>query len=131
VLSILYEHYLCAPLSHTVNCSNRYNEVAFLALDAVHPVTHAVGNTLKRVFVIVSSVVLFKTPLTNQGIVGSAIAIIGVLIYSLVKVRDTLQRLLYCTCACCTKYKSTVVSTTTGCAHGIDVCHIIIDPISD
>jgi solute carrier family 35, member E1 len=64
--------------------------VAFLALDAVHPVTHAVGNTLKRVFVIVSSVVLFKTPLTNQGIVGSAIAIIGVLIYSLVKVRDSL-----------------------------------------
>ena len=26
-----------------------YNEVAFLALDSVHPVTHAVGNTIKRV----------------------------------------------------------------------------------
>jgi solute carrier family 35, member E1 len=68
--------------------------VAFLALDAVHPVTHAVGNTLKRVFVIVSSVVLFKTPVTNQGIIGSAIAIIGVLIYSLVKVRDIVDQLL-------------------------------------
>ena len=68
--------------------------MAFLALDAVHPVTHAVGNTLKRVFVIVSSVVLFKTPVTNQGIIGSAIAIIGVLIYSLVKVRDIVDQLL-------------------------------------
>ncbi|CAN0216481.1 unnamed protein product, partial [Phaeothamnion confervicola] len=33
-----------------------YNEVAFLALDSVHPVTHAVGNTIKRVVVIVSAV---------------------------------------------------------------------------
>lgn len=29
-----------------------YNEVAFLALDSVHPITHAVGNTIKRVVII-------------------------------------------------------------------------------
>ena len=27
----------------------RYNEVAFLTLDSVAPVTHALGNTIKRV----------------------------------------------------------------------------------
>jgi solute carrier family 35 protein E1 len=62
-----------------------YNEVAFLALDAVHPVVHAVGNTLKRVFIIASGVILFGNKITPLGFVGSSLAIIGVLIFSLVK----------------------------------------------
>eukprot|EP00612_Vaucheria_litorea_P004557 CAMPEP_0171461842 /NCGR_PEP_ID=MMETSP0945-20130129/6124_1 /TAXON_ID=109269 /ORGANISM="Vaucheria litorea, Strain CCMP2940" /LENGTH=395 /DNA_ID=CAMNT_0011988261 /DNA_START=40 /DNA_END=1227 /DNA_ORIENTATION=+ len=62
-----------------------YNEVAFLALDAVHPVVHAVGNTLKRVFVIASGVILFGNQITPLGLVGSALAIVGVLVFSLVK----------------------------------------------
>ncbi|CAM9809152.1 unnamed protein product [Chrysoparadoxa australica] len=62
-----------------------YNEVAFLALSQVHPVTHAVGNTFKRVFVIVASVFVFKTEMTPLAITGSAIAILGVLVYSLVR----------------------------------------------
>merc|ERR1719298_367155 len=32
-----------------------YNEVAFLALGRVNPVTHAVGNTIKRVVIIIAS----------------------------------------------------------------------------
>ncbi|KAG5186132.1 plastidic triose-phosphate/phosphate translocator [Tribonema minus] len=62
-----------------------YNEVAFLALDAVHPVVHAVGNTLKRVFIIASGVILFGNKITPLGMVGSSLAIVGVLIFSLVK----------------------------------------------
>ena len=34
-----------------------YNEVAFLTLDNVAPVTHALGNTIKRVVIILASVV--------------------------------------------------------------------------
>jgi solute carrier family 35, member E1 len=60
-----------------------YNEVAFLALDSVHPVTHAVGNTIKRVVIIGASILVFKNPITMQGYIGSAIAIAGVLLYSL------------------------------------------------
>ena len=41
-----------------------YNEVAFLALGRVNPVTHAVGNTIKRVVIIVASVIAFKTPIS-------------------------------------------------------------------
>jgi solute carrier family 35 protein E1 len=62
-----------------------YNEVAFLALDSVAPITHALGNTIKRVVIILTSVVVFGTKLTGQGAVGSSIAILGVLLYSLAK----------------------------------------------
>jgi len=60
-----------------------YNECAFLALSSVHPVTHAVANTVKRIAVIVVSVLYFNNPLTTMGMIGSAIAIVGVFLYSL------------------------------------------------
>jgi len=60
-----------------------YNEVAFLALGKVNPVTHAVGNTIKRVVIIVASVIAFKTPMSTGSIIGSSIAIGGTLLYSL------------------------------------------------
>jgi len=62
-----------------------YNEVAFLCLDNVAPVTHALGNTIKRVVIIIASVLVFGTKMTSQGILGSSIAIGGVLLYSLAK----------------------------------------------
>jgi len=62
-----------------------YNEVAFLALNEVAPVTHAVGNTIKRVVIILASVVVFRNPLSGLGALGSAIAIFGTLLYSLAK----------------------------------------------
>lgn len=60
-----------------------YNEIAFWILDLVHPVTHAVGNTVKRVVLIVASVVVFRVPITVQGAIGSSIAIAGSLLYGL------------------------------------------------
>lgn len=62
-----------------------YNEVAFLALDNVAPVTHAIGNTIKRIVIIITSVIVFGTKMSYQGIAGSAIAIGGVFLYSLAK----------------------------------------------
>jgi solute carrier family 35 protein E1 len=59
-----------------------YNEVAFLTLGKVNPVTHAVGNTIKRAVIIVASVVAFKTPVSKGSIIGSFIAIAGTLLYS-------------------------------------------------
>ena len=41
-------------------------QVAMYTLDAVHPITHAVGNTIKRVILILFSVVRFGTPMTRQ-----------------------------------------------------------------
>jgi len=61
------------------------NEVMYLALSNVHPVTLAVGNTMKRVFIVVASVLVFRNPITVQSAIGSVIGIGGVLLYSLTK----------------------------------------------
>ena len=68
-------------------------QVMYLALGSVHPTTLAVGNTMKRVFIVVASLIVFKTPMTGMGMVGSAIGIGGVLVYSLTKQHfDALER---------------------------------------
>ena len=61
------------------------NEVMFLALGKVHPITLAVGNTMKRVFIMVASVIVFRNEITTQAGIGSAVGIAGVLLYSLTK----------------------------------------------
>jgi solute carrier family 35 protein E1 len=61
------------------------NEVMYLALGNVHPVTLAVGNTMKRVFIMVASVMVFRNQISMQAGIGSAVGISGVLLYSLVK----------------------------------------------
>ena len=62
-----------------------YNEASFLALDKLSPVTHSVANTLKRVVIIICSCIVFKTPMTLMGGIGSGIAVLGTLLYSLTK----------------------------------------------
>lgn len=62
-----------------------YQEVAFKALDSVHPITHAVANTVKRVVIIVTSIFVFQNPVTQANAAGSAIALLGVLLYSITK----------------------------------------------
>ncbi|KAL7540805.1 hypothetical protein ACHAXR_010393 [Thalassiosira sp. AJA248-18] len=63
------------------------NEVMYLVLSNVHPITLAVGNTMKRVFIIVAGVLVFSTPVTLQTAVGSTIGIGGVLLYGVLKQR--------------------------------------------
>lgn len=62
-----------------------YNEASFLALNKLSPVTHSVANTLKRVVIIVASCIVFKTQMTLLGGIGSGIAVLGTLLYSLAK----------------------------------------------
>jgi len=62
-----------------------YNEASFLALEKLDAVTHSVANTLKRVVIIVASCVVFQTPMTLLGGIGSAVAVLGTLLYSLAK----------------------------------------------
>ena len=76
----LIQSILLSGLFHYLN-----NEVMYLALGSVHPVTLAVGNTMKRVFILVASVLVFRNEITLQAAIGSAIGIGGVLLYSLTK----------------------------------------------
>ncbi|CEG01787.1 Triose-phosphate transporter domain [Ostreococcus tauri] len=62
-----------------------YNQVAYQALGKVAPVTHAVGNVGKRIFVIGFSILAFGNKISTQTAVGSLIAILGAGIYGVVK----------------------------------------------
>merc|ERR1740121_1082397 len=66
-------------------CYYLYNELAFLALGRLDPVSHAVVNTMKRVVIVAVAIAVFRTPVTPLGVVGSVVAVAGTLMYSLAK----------------------------------------------
>jgi Triose-phosphate Transporter family len=42
-----------------------------MILQRVSPVTHSIGNCLKRVIVIVASVIVFQNPMSRQNMIGA------------------------------------------------------------
>merc|ERR1719198_53965 len=62
-----------------------YNEIAFITLNQVSPVTHSIANTIKRVCIILATYLVFRNPMTKLGAIGSAIAVGGTFLYSLAK----------------------------------------------
>lgn len=64
-----------------------YNQIATNTLERVAPLTHAVGNVLKRVFVIGFSIIVFGNKISTQTGIGTVIAIAGVAIYSFIKAK--------------------------------------------
>ncbi|XP_020588057.1 phosphoenolpyruvate/phosphate translocator 1, chloroplastic-like [Phalaenopsis equestris] len=63
-------------------CFHAYQQVAYIILARVSPVTHSVSNCVKRVVIIVSSVIFFKTPVSPMNSLGTAVALAGVFLYS-------------------------------------------------
>ncbi|OIT00327.1 PREDICTED: glucose-6-phosphate/phosphate translocator 2, chloroplastic-like [Nicotiana attenuata] len=59
-----------------------YNQVSYMSLDEISPLTFSIGNTMKRISVIVSSIIIFQTPVRPINALGAAIAILGTFIYS-------------------------------------------------
>eukprot|EP00803_Ostreobium_quekettii_P001284 evm.model.scf_105.9 EVM.evm.TU.scf_105.9 scf_105:93366-99084(+) len=68
-----------AVLFHT------YQQVSYMILQRVSPVTHSIGNCLKRVIVIVASVIVFGNYMSMQSRIGTGIALFGVFLYSQAK----------------------------------------------
>ncbi|KAJ7963851.1 Glucose-6-phosphate/phosphate translocator-like protein [Quillaja saponaria] len=62
-----------------------YNQVSYMSLDEISPLTFSVGNTMKRISVIVSSIIIFSTPVQPINAFGAAIAILGTFLYSQAK----------------------------------------------
>jgi solute carrier family 35 protein E1 len=73
-----------------------YNEIAFWILDLVHPVTMAVGNTVKRVVIVIASILIFRIPVNTIGMIGSLIAILGSFLYALSQetAKDSISKLV-------------------------------------
>lgn len=57
---------------------------SYMILKRVSPVTHSVGNCVKRAVVIGVSIVFFKTQMTLLNIIGTVLALSGVLLYSVI-----------------------------------------------
>lgn len=62
-----------------------YNEVSFLCLDNIDALSHALASTLRRVFIITSSMLVFGNKMTTMGIFGSTLAVGGAFLYSMAK----------------------------------------------
>lgn len=65
-----------------------YNEVSFWVLGLVDPVTHSIGNCLKRVVIIVASSIILRTPHSLLSILGCVIAVLGTVAYAFASSRD-------------------------------------------
>ncbi|KAM7530778.1 hypothetical protein LguiB_034188 [Lonicera macranthoides] len=59
-----------------------YNQVSYMSLDQISPLTFSIGNTMKRISVIVSSIIIFQTPVQPVNALGAAIAVLGTFLYS-------------------------------------------------
>jgi solute carrier family 35, member E1 len=65
-----------------------YNQASYMVLgQGISPVTFSVGNTMKRVAVVVSSVIFFRNPVSPLNWVGSLVAMLGTGLYSVAKQR--------------------------------------------
>ncbi|XP_041995400.1 glucose-6-phosphate/phosphate translocator 2, chloroplastic-like isoform X1 [Salvia splendens] len=62
-----------------------YNQVSYMSLNEISPLTFSIGNTMKRISVIVASIIIFNTPLHPINALGAAIAISGTFLYSQAK----------------------------------------------
>nr|KJB75890.1 hypothetical protein B456_012G063100 [Gossypium raimondii] len=66
-------------------CLHSYQQVSYMILQMVSPVTHSVGNCVKRVVVIIASVIFFQTPVSPINSLGTTLALTGVFLYSKAK----------------------------------------------
>ncbi|XWS19449.1 hypothetical protein CRYUN_Cryun31cG0016900 [Craigia yunnanensis] len=68
-----------------------YNQVSYMSLDQISPLTFSIGNTMKRISVIVSSIIIFHTPVQPVNALGAAIAILGTFFYSQIGIRPVVD----------------------------------------
>ncbi|CAM8953062.1 unnamed protein product [Rhodiola kirilowii] len=62
-----------------------YNQVSYMSLNEISPLTFSIGNTMKRISVIVTSIIIFCTPIQPVNALGAAIAVLGAFLYSQAK----------------------------------------------
>lgn len=76
--AILYDRWVAAQSVFY----HLYNQVSYMSLDEISPLTFSIGNTMKRISVIVSSIIIFHTPVQPINALGAAVAILGTFLYS-------------------------------------------------
>merc|ERR1740121_861298 len=88
---LLFGRFDVGFVGYLVVCSlfyHFYNQTAYMALADLTPLSHSIANTVKRVIIIVASLVIFRNPITTQGAVSAAVAVGGTFLYSLAQQHD-------------------------------------------
>lgn len=67
--------------NHQVGGMNYYALVAYMSLDPISPLSFSIGNIMKPVIVIVSSIIVFHIQVRPINAVGVTIAILGTFLY--------------------------------------------------
>jgi solute carrier family 35 protein E1 len=62
-----------------------YNMSSYGALTTLSPMSYAVANVMKRVFIIGAAILFFSTPVTTASLGGTALALVGSFAYSRAK----------------------------------------------
>ena len=75
--------YLCGGVSYFIQ-----NLTAVMILKRMSPVSYSVGNTLKRVVVIISSILYFGNPISARNAIGMCLALSGVAFYNNARLRQ-------------------------------------------
>ena len=60
-----------------------YNCVSFLILRELSPVGHAIGNAMRRIFIISSAIIFFGSPISINNLLGTLLACCGCFLYGL------------------------------------------------
>mmetsp|Transcript_35823 Transcript_35823/g.65195 ORF Transcript_35823/g.65195 Transcript_35823/m.65195 type:complete len:389 (+) Transcript_35823:130-1296(+) len=63
-------------------CLFLFYEGNFMCLNAVGPLSHSIGSTIGRVVVIAAGVLIYRTKMTPLNVLGAALAVGGVFLYS-------------------------------------------------
>ena len=78
-----------------------YNLASITVLQSVNPLTHAVLNISKRVFVIAANIVYFQIPISLNSLVGLLVLLVGCYLYQLNTSSKTKWILLKCILISC------------------------------
>lgn len=82
---------LPSPLQLFIAVSSHfiYNTASFGILSSLSTVTHAIGNAMRRVTIVVASIFFFHTEVTMDTFVGIVVSTIGCVGYSLFSIRQS------------------------------------------
>lgn len=72
----ILEYLILASITHCI-----YNMSSFLILEHITPVSHSIGNALRRVYIVIFAIVWFGNPMNIMNLFGTLLALLGVVIY--------------------------------------------------
>ena len=78
--------HVLSSLAISALCNVGQNIFAFSVISSVSPLSYSIANVSKRIVIITGSLLYFRDPITVKTFMGMSVAIVGVLLYNLVRI---------------------------------------------